>query len=212
MNITLRREAVSDYRCVEELTREAFWNLYVPGCSEHFLAHCMRKHEDFIRDLDYVALIDGKVIGNIMYTRSHVISEEKHILNTLTFGPVSVLPEYQRKGIGSLLIEKTILEAKQNDEKAIIIFGSPKNYCKFGFKSCKDFNVSTVDGKYPYGLLVLELVEGQLKDHKWEYHDSEVYNVEMEAVEEFDKGFVYKEKEYCYTQEEFKISCRAVIE
>ncbi len=212
MDIILRKETISDYRTVEELTREAFWNLYIPGCSEHYLAHVMRQHEDFIPDLDYLASVDGKIVGNIMYTRSCVVDENRETMATLTFGPVSVLPDYQRMGIGSRLIEKTVGDAKARKEKAIIIYGSPKNYCKFGFKSSKDFNISTMDGKYPYGLLVLELEEGAFKGHKWKYRESEVYNVKTSEAEEFDKGFMYKGKGYRYTQEEFSISCRAIVE
>ncbi|MDY6957979.1 MAG: N-acetyltransferase, partial [Halobacteriota archaeon] len=100
MNINIRREEETDYRVVEEITREAFWNLNVPGCEEHYLVHCLRKHPDFIRELDYVAEIEGKVVGNIMYTKSFVVDEDQDKIDTITFGPLSVLPEYQRKGIG----------------------------------------------------------------------------------------------------------------
>lgn len=212
MEITLRKEIESDYRRVEEVTRGAFWNLYVPGCCEHYLAHVMRNHRDFVQDLDYVALVDNRVVGNVMYTKSKTINEKEETIETITFGPVSVLPEYQRKGIGSSLIRHTIQKAKEKNQKAIIIYGSPKNYCKYGFKSSKDYNISTLEGKYPYSLLVLELVEGAFNNHSWRYQESDVYNVDLGKAEEFDKLFEYKEKGYRYTQEEFKISCRAYIE
>ncbi len=212
MDITLRREIESDYRSVEEVTREAFWNLYVPGCCEHYLAHVMREHRDFIPDLDYVACTGHEIVGNIMYTKSKIISENEETLETITFGPVSVLPEYQRKGIGSSLIQHTIQKAKEMDQKAIIIYGNPKNYCKHGFKSSKDYNISTMEGKYPFSLLVLELEGGAFNNHWWRYQESAVYNLDIGKAEEFDKLFEYKEKGYRYTQEEFKISCRAFIE
>jgi len=212
MEITLRKEMESDYRSVEQVTREAFWNLYVPGCCEHYLAHVMRDHRDFIRDLDYVALVDNQIVGNIMYTQSKIVDEKEETIQTITFGPVSVLPEYQRKGVGSALIQHTIQKAKEKDSKAIIIYGSPKNYCKHGFKSSKDYNVSTMEGKYPYGLLVLELEEGAFDNHSWRYRESDVYDLDVGKAEEFDEQFEHKEKGYRYTQEEFKISCRAYIE
>ncbi len=212
MEITLRKEMQADYRRVEEVTREAFWNLYVPGCCEHFLAHVMREHRDFIPELDYVACIDEKVVGNIMYTKSRIINEKEETIETITFGPVSVLPEYQRKGIGSALIHRTIREAKEQGHKAIIIYGSPYNYCKHGFKSCKDYHLSTMEGKYPFSLLVLELEAGAFGNHSWRYQESEVYNVDAGQAEEFDKLFERKEKGYQYTQEEFMIACRAYIE
>ncbi len=212
MEITLRTEVESDFKRVEHVTREAFWNLYVPGCSEHYLAHVMRDHKDFIPELDYVACMDGQIVGNIMYTKSKVINEKDETTETITFGPVSVLPEYQRKGIGAALIQQTIQQVKEKGHKAIIIYGSPKNYCKHGFKSSKDYSISTMEGKYPYGLLVLELVEGAFNNHSWRYQESDVYNVDVSQVDEFDKLFKPKEKAYRYTQEEFKISCRAHVE
>ena len=109
MKIEIRNEIEADYRRVEEITREAFWNLYVPGCCEHYLAHVMRTHKDFIANLDYVALVDGKLVGNIMFARSSVVNEKNEAMEILTFGPVSVLPEYQKMGIGSSLIQHTIL-------------------------------------------------------------------------------------------------------
>ncbi len=212
MDIALRKEIESDHKRVEEVTREAFWNLYVPGCCEHYLAHVMRDHKDFISDLDYVALIDNQIVGNIMYTKSWIVDEQGEAVETLTFGPVCVLPAYQRKGIGSALIQHTIRIAREMGHKAIIIYGSPSNYCKHGFKSCKDYNLSTMEGKYPYALLVLELVEGAFRNHSWRYQDSDVYDVDVGQAEEFDKLFEPKEKGYRYTQEEFKMSCRAYIE
>ncbi|MFW6253539.1 MAG: GNAT family N-acetyltransferase [Chitinivibrionales bacterium] len=127
MNIDIRNERHEDHRAVEELTREAFWNLYVPGCDEHYLVHIMRNHPDFIPTLDFVAVLDDKIVGNIMYTKSYVIDRDNNRLETITFGPVSVLPEYQRKGIGSALIRHSSDIAHQNGFKAIIIEGHPYN-------------------------------------------------------------------------------------
>ena len=120
MDITIRPEKEYDYRIVEELTREAFWNLYFPGCVEHYLAHILRNHPDFIAEMDYVAEVDNKVVGNIMYTKSYVTDEDNHKIETITFGPLSVLPEYQKKGIGSSLIQYTKEIAVKNNSKAII--------------------------------------------------------------------------------------------
>ncbi len=212
MEITLRKEIESDYRSVEEVTREAFWNLYVPGCCEHYLVHVMREHRDFLPEFDYVAVMDHQIVGNIMYTKSKTFDEKEETIETITFGPVSVLPEYQRKGIGSALIQHTIQKAKEQAYKAVIIYGSPHNYCKHGFKSCKDYHLSTMEGKYPYALLVLELEAGAFNNHSWRYQESEVYNVDVGKAEEFDQLFQHKEKGYRYTQEDFKISCRAYIE
>jgi predicted N-acetyltransferase YhbS len=213
MDILIRNEMEEDYRQVEELTREAFWNLYVPGCNEHYLVHIMRDHPDFISELAFVAIDREDLIGNIMYTKSYVIDKNdvNHKIDTITFGPVSVLPKHQRKGVGSALIKHSIKIASANNYKAIIILGHPHNYCKHGFKSSKDFNISDSQGKYPYGLLALELEKGIFKDSKWTYFSSKVYEIDQNVAEEFDQQFKPKKKEYNYTQEEFSIAYRAYL-
>lgn len=125
MNIQIRNEQPSDFRKVEELTREAFWNLYVPGCDEHYLVHVLRNHADFIPELDFVAIVDDKIVGNIMYTKAHLLDENNEKMEIISFGPVSVLPEYQRKGIGFALIQHSIKEAIKLGHKAIVIYGTP---------------------------------------------------------------------------------------
>jgi len=212
MNIVVRNEAEADYRKVEDITRKAFWNLYFPGCNEHYLVHIMRNHKDFIKELALVVTINEKVVGNIMYMKSYVKNENDEVLDTLTFGPVSVHPSYQNQGIGSTLIKKSIEKAKESKYKAIIIYGYPHNYCKHGFKSSKDFNISNKEGKYPYSLLVLELEKDLFKDHSWKYYDSDAYIMDEKKVEEFDKLFTNKEKGYRYSHEEFSIACRAYLE
>jgi len=212
MNIIVRDETQADYRKVEDITRKAFWNLYFPGCNEHYLVHIMRNHKDFIKELALVVTINEKVVGNIMYMKSYVKNEKDEIIETITFGPVSVHPSYQKQGIGSTLIKKSIEKAKENKYKAIIIYGYPHNYCKYGFKSSKDFNICNKEGKYPYSLLVLELEKDVFKEHSWKYYDSDAYIMDEKKVEEFDKLFTNKEKSYKYSHEEFSIACRAYLE
>ncbi|MBP1694689.1 MAG: Acetyltransferase [Chloroflexi bacterium] len=96
MDILIRNETENDYRAVEEITREAFWNLYFPGCHEHYLVHIMRDHADFLKELDFVAECDGKIVGNIMYTKAWLVDETGKEMDIVSFGPISVLPEYQR--------------------------------------------------------------------------------------------------------------------
>ena len=96
--VVIRREEPADYRRVEEITRKAFWNLYTPGCTEHYLAHILRNHPDFLPELDLVIELDGQVIGSIMYTHNRLTDEDGNEKPILTFGPVSIAPEYQRQG------------------------------------------------------------------------------------------------------------------
>jgi putative acetyltransferase len=212
MDIFIRPELPTDHFENENVTREAFWNLFVPGCNEHVLVHKLREHPDYLQDLSFVAIYQNKIIGNILYTKSYVINVENKKLETLSFGPVSVLPEYQRKGVGSALIQHTINIAKNGNYAGIVIYGHPSNYCKHGFKSSKDYNISNSEGKFPYSLLVLELQKDVFVNHTWKYCESDVYNINEAEAEEYDKKFPPKVKEYQSTQEEFFIACRAFLE
>lgn len=193
MDIKIRNEMEKDFREVEELTREAFWNLYFPGCNEHYLVHKMRNHQDFVKEMDFVAEYNGKIIGNIMYTKAWLINENGKENEIISFGPLSVLPEHLRKGIGSKLINHTKNIALKKGIKGIVILGDPHNYCKHGFKIAKDLNISDMNGEYPYGMLALELEEGAFGGHKWKFKYSNVFKVNEEEVESFDKSFESKE-------------------
>ena len=211
MKIEIRNEEEKDFREVEELTREAFWNLHVPGCDEHYLVHQMRSHPDFIKELDFVAECDGKIVGNIMYTKASLIDEHGQEMEIVCFGPISVLPEYQRQGVGSLLINQTKKVVQQKGIGGIVIFGHPFNYCKHGFKNGKDFNISDMNGDYPAALLVLELQAGAFAGHQWKFKESDVYHVNEEDAGKFDQNFRAKEKGYQYSQEIFSIAVRSYV-
>ena len=107
MDIELRREQSSDYSETENVTREAFWNHYSPACSEHYLLHIMRDCPAFVPELDVVAVCDGKIVGNVVYMKSVIRADNGNSYEVLSLGPISVLPEYQRKGIGVRMIEYT---------------------------------------------------------------------------------------------------------
>lgn len=211
MNIEIRNETEKDFREVEELTREAFWNLYFPGCNEHYLVHQIRNHPDFIKELDFVAEYNGKIVGNIMYTKAWLINENGQEIEIISFGPLSVLPECQRKGIGSSLVNHTKNAAHEKGIKGIVIFGDPHNYCKHGFKSGKDLNISDMNGEYPYGMLALALEEQAFEGHTWKFKYSDVFNVNEEEAEEFDKSFCTKEKGHQYSQDIFSIAFRSYV-
>ncbi len=212
LDIIIRNEEQKDFRNVEYLTREAFWNLYVPGCDEHYLVHKMRDHQDFVKELDFVAVLNDQIIGNIMYTKSYLINSQNIRIETLTFGPLCILPKFQRLGVGTKLINHTVNIAKNNKIPAIIIYGDPHNYVKHGFKNGIDYNISDPYGKYPYGLLVLKLDDNSLNDDKWTIHCSDVFNINPKEAEEFDKNFPFKEKKWQYSQELFSMTCRAILQ
>jgi predicted N-acetyltransferase YhbS len=167
MEVLIRNEREENYWAVEEVTREAFWNLYVPGCSEHYIVHTLREHKDFIRELDYVAIVDGRVVGNIMYTRAFLASEEGKSLEIASFGPLSMHPEFQRMGIGSRLVRHSLPAARRLGFGVVAIYGAPHNYCKHGFRNGKDLSISDGNGNFPHGLLALELAPGLLAGQHW---------------------------------------------
>ncbi len=211
MGLIIRLEEEKDHREVENLNREAFWNLYKMGCDEHYLVYKLRKHADFVKELNFVAEIDGKIVGNIMYTKSFVVDEKGEKHNTLTFGPLAVLPEYQRKGVGKTLINHTKEIAKRMGYPAIIIYGDYNNYCASGFVSCKRFGITNTEGRFHSALLVLELRNGHLTGISGKFHESEVFDLDEVEVEEFDKQFPFKEKLYSYKQEQFYISSHSYL-
>ena len=112
-NLMIRKETERDYAAVENLTREAFWTVNVPGYDEHYLVHTMRCHEDFIPELAFVLERNGEIIGNVMYTRAALVDESGFCKPILTFGPLSILPAYQRRGYGRLLLEHSFRCAEE---------------------------------------------------------------------------------------------------
>ena len=210
--LEIRNEVPEDYSAVEQLIRKAFYNQYVPGCNEHYLAHIMRSHPDFIAQLDLVLVLDGEIIGNIMYTKAKLVDEMGVEKEILTFGPVCVLPQLQRKGYGKKLMESSFVRAKEMGYDVIVIFGSPANYVSSGFVSCKKYNISLENGRYPAAMLVKELVPGVLDGRRWVYHDSPVMAVDEAAAKRFDDGFEKMEKCHQPSQEEFYIMSHSFVE
>ncbi len=210
--ITIRNEKEEDYNIVEGITRKAFYNLYVPGCVEHYLVHIMRGHEDFIPELDFVMELDGQVIGNIMYTKAKLTDESGVEKEILTFGPVCVVPEHQRKGYGKILMEYSFKQAVSLGYDVIVILGSPANYVSRGFVSCKKYNVCMENGKYPAAMMVKELVPGVLNGKKWFYHDSPVMAITEEEAQKYDDTLEKMEKKHLPSQEEFYIMSHSFLE
>ena len=208
----IRNEEPRDWAAVEDLTRRAFYNLYVPGCVEHYLVHVMRGHEDFIPELDFVLEEEGRIVGNIMYTKAKLVDGEGREKGILTFGPVSVEPALQRRGYGRLLMEHSFARAAELGYDAVVIFGAPGNYVSRGFRSCKKFRVSVEGGKYPAAMLVKELVPGALEGRSWTYYDSPVMAVSPEEALGYDDALPPMERRHQPSQEEFYILSHSFVE
>ena len=212
-NIIIRREEQKDWEIVENITREAFYNLYVPGCVEHYLVHIMRKHEDFIPELDFVLELNGHVIGNIMYTKAKLIDENGIEKEILTFGPVSILPAYQRMGYGKMLMEYSFEAAIQLGYDTLLLFlEAPAIMSVVVFKAVKNIMLLWKMGRYPAAMMVKELSPHALDGHKWIYRDSPVMAISEEEAELYDNTLEPLEKKYLPSQEEFYIMSHSFVE
>ncbi|MDN6027866.1 MAG: N-acetyltransferase [Lacticaseibacillus paracasei] len=211
MTTTIRPEQPSDYRQVETIHRNAFWNLYVPGADEHYLAHIIRDHSDFVPELDLVLEHNAQVIGNIMYTKAKLIDEAVVEKTILTFGPVAIDPAFQRQGFGKQLMEVSMKRAVELGYDTIVIFGDPDNYIERGFKSCQKFNVWAANNTQPTAMLVKVLKPNVLDGRKWTYHESSAMGYDKEAAARFDATFPTKAKGYQASQEAFYILSHSVL-
>ncbi len=193
----IRLETPNDYRKVENLTREAFWNVYRPGCMEHYVLHCYRDREDFVPELDFVMEKDGKIIGHVMYVRAKIQADDGREIPIMTFGPISIAPEYKRKGYGKALLDYSMEKAKKMGVGALCMEGNIDFYGKSGFvvASTKGIHyyAEPREEEVPYFLLK-ELKEGFLDGITGVYHTPEGDFVDEKAVEKFDADFPSKEK------------------
>lgn len=201
MNIEIRKEKNSEYREVENIVREAFWNIYRPGCFEHLILHNFRDRESYVDELSNVIALDKKVIGQILFSKAFLINlKDQRKLDVGTFGPVSILPDYQKKGYGAQLISYTLGKAKEYGYKYIVIFGNQDYYQKFGFVSAIKYGV-LIEGQgknenYDF-VLIKDLTnsnEVSKETGYWLYKDPDGYEVDEKELEEFEKQFPYKEK------------------
>lgn len=200
----IRLERPEEHGAVENLTREAFWNVHVPGCDEHYLAHILRDAPAFIPELDFVALEDGKLVGNILYSRAWVERADGSQWDVILFGPISVLPDYQGRGIGGALIRHTAQVARQLGYPAIFLYGDPAYYQRFGFRPASDFGITPPDGVPHVALQVLLLMDGIMEGNAGRFYEDPIYEtIDAKDVEAFDAAFPPKEKAVTESQRRF---------
>lgn len=208
MKTIIRHEQPTDFHEVEVLTREAFYNLYVPGCEEHYLVHQMRQHPDYLPELSFVIEVDGKIIGSLFTTRSKIIAADGSERPTLTFGPVSIHPDYHRRGFGFQLITHFLAAAKKTSALAVVILGYPYHYEPYGFIGGKHFGVAMPDGNFYKGLQVLPLTKDTNLSGQIIFSD--VFALDPEATAAFDATFPSKEKQVLPSQAEFALAASAL--
>ncbi|MCB2174340.1 MAG: GNAT family N-acetyltransferase [Actinomycetales bacterium] len=192
MTITLRREEPSDHRRVEVLTREAFWGMSGPRCDEHLLVHRLRTADCFVPELDVVAELGGVVVGHVVYSRARVVGPGgEHPV--LTFGPLTVHPAHQSDGIGGALMKHTLAEAGRLGHRAVVVYGHPDYYPRFGFRPGAEFGITAPGGRTFDALMALALVPGGLDGVRGEFHEDPVFQLDPDDVAAFDATFPAKE-------------------
>lgn len=196
-NIIIRLETKDDFRNTENLVREAFWNVYRPGCMEHYVLHCYRNDPAFVPELDLVMEQDGELIGQIMYVRSEIQCDDGRKLPIMTFGPMSIAPSYQRQGYGKRLLDASVEKAKEMGAGALAITGNIQFYGQSGFVLGKTKRIRYVDDPEADYFLVKELEPGFLSGISGTYRDPDGYFVcekNPEAFTAYEAAFPEKEK------------------
>ena len=193
----IRNETAEDYRAVENLTREAFWNVYRPGCTEHYILHRFRDRPEFVKELDLCLLLSGRIIGHIMFARAEIKADNGNILPVMTFGPMSIHPEFQRRGYGKILLDHALKKAAEMGAGAVCIEGNMAFYGKCGFdiasKSGIHYYAEPRENIVPYFLLK-QLRTGFLDGITGVYKPPAGYFADEAEAEEFDKLFPPKVK------------------
>ena len=196
-NFIIRPEEQGDYRNVENLIRESFWNVYRPGCSEHYVMHVLRDDPAFVKELDYVMEQDGRLIGQNMFMKTRIDADDGRTIPILTMGPICITPELKRKGYGKKLLDYSLLRASSLGYGAVLFEGNIGFYGTCGFTYARNFGIRYHDlpeGADDSFFLCRELVPGYLTGVTGVYQTPQGYYVKDEDVEAFDKTFPPKTK------------------
>lgn len=199
-NLIIRRETGADHRAVENLVRESFWNVYRPGCLEHYVLHRFRDDPDFVPELDFVMEKDGELIGQNIFVRAHIAGDDGRAVPILAMGPICITPALKRQGYGKKLLDFSLEQATAMGFGAVCFEGNIDFYGKSGFTYASVFGIRYHDlpeGADASFFLCKELIPGYLKGVTGEYAPPEGYftaDREPEAFEAFDAQFPPKEK------------------
>ena len=196
-DVIIRFENKGEYREVENLIRESFWNVYRPGCSEHYVIHVLREDPAFVKELDFVMEKDGCLIGQNMFMRTVINADDGRDVEVLTMGPICITPELKRRGYGKMLLDYSLEKAAELGFGAVLFEGNIDFYGKSGFDYASKFGIRYHDlpeGSDASFFLCKELVPGYLNDVTGVYQTPKGYYVDDSDVEEFDKNFPPKQK------------------
>lgn len=196
-NIVIRPEKKEEYREVENMVRESFWNVYRPGCLEHYVLNQLRDDPAFVPELDFVMEKDGKLIGQNMFMRAHIKADDGREIPIMAMGPICITPDLKRHGYGKILLDYSIKKARELGCGAVCFEGNIDFYGKSGFTQASKFGIryhGVPEGEDASFFLCKELIKGYLDGITGEYTPPEGYFVDEALAEEFDKQFPKKEK------------------
>lgn len=196
-NLVIRSEEKGEYYEVENLVRESFWNVYRPGCMEHYVLHQLRKDAAFVPELDLVMERDGELIGQNMFMRAWIAADDGSKIPIMTMGPICIAPRCKRKGYGKILLDYSLEKAKELGCGALCFEGNIDFYGKSGFREAREFGIryhGLPKGEDASFFLCKELIPGYLDGITGEYTTPKGYFVDEKGVEEFDRQFPMKEK------------------
>lgn len=193
----IRLERNNEHREVENLVRESFWNVYRPGCYEHYVLNQLRNDPDFVKELDFVMEKDGTLIGQNIFMRAFIKTDDGKALPIMTMGPICVCNELKRKGYGKILLDYSLEKAAELGCGALCFEGNIDFYGKSGFTYASDFGIryhGLPEGADSSFFLCKELIPDYLNGISGEYSTPKGYFIDESELEEFDKQFPYKEK------------------
>lgn len=193
----IRLENNNEHREVENLVRESFWNVYRPGCTEHYVLHQLRNDPAFVHELDFVMEKDGKLIGQNMFMRAFITADDGRNIPIMTMGPICISPEFKRKGYGKKLLDYSLEKASELGAGALCFEGNIDFYGKSGFTFAHEFGIryhGLPEGADDSFFLCKELKTGYLDGITGVYAPPQGYFVDEAETEEFDKLFPPKEK------------------
>ncbi|MGN0032464.1 MAG: GNAT family N-acetyltransferase [Candidatus Limimorpha sp.] len=196
-DFVIRLEREDERRAVENLIRESFWNVYRPGCLEHYVIHCLRDDKDFISELDFVMLVDDVIVGQVMCMKAVINVDGGDLLPIMTLGPICIAPKLKRHGYGKALLDFTLGKAAEMGFGAVCFEGNIDFYGKSGFSLASGFGIryhGLPEGEDASFFLCKELKKGYLDGITGEYATPVGYFVNEQECEEFDKLFPPKEK------------------
>ena len=196
-NIVIRPEKKEEYREVENMVRESFWNVYRPGCLEHYVLNQLRDDPAFVPELDFVMEKDGKLIGQNMFMRAHIKADDGREIPIMAMGPICITPDLKRHGYGKILLDYSIEKARELGCGAVCFEGNIDFYGKSSFTQASKFGIryhGVPEGEDASFFLCKELIKGYLDGITGEYTPPEGYFVDEALAEEFDKQFPKKEK------------------